>query len=696
MPEKFPKQALMIRNVRTAYNLYVNGNGFEGSGTISQTPYNSVPNWRNATRAVDLYPGANELVLLVSNFHHARGGLAEPIVMGNADKVFYSRNLEVGGTLFLVGCLLLAGIFALGLFWFKTSDVVGLFFFLFCGSFALFIVNSGPHLLSSVFGGISWDFTIRFMWISFYMSVISYGYFLLTNFQDHLRPVVFHILAVVSFIMIVLTAFTPVYFFTAAQVYYLVILLVAAIGISLGALLQAQFSHKLVWVNVLGTGAFFSVIVYEVLRYLDVIGSWPMFYVSGIALFVLCQAMVMAIIYGRNYRDSSFAALAAAKTRDEFLNAMSHELKTPMNAILGMSSFLEKSDLNEGQRDKLKAIKENGESLMSMINDVLSISELDSGQLALKKTILNLESSIESAINLSKQHLKKSSVQFKYFIDPNIPELLTGDPSRIKQVLIHLLNNAFKFTDKGEVVLKVVFLESSNGQVRVRFNLTDTGIGMRTGPKNILSIFTQTNPGKLAKYQGPGMGLSVTSDLLEMMGGKLAIRSKKNVGTEISFDLVLEEYQAESAPATSIFVKNEIDTTLKVLYAEDNPVNQKLMTLMLNAMGLKADIAQNGQEALQMAMKKYYNIILMDIQMPVMDGLEASAKIVEHSSSRPIIIATTANLAEVDKRKCFAVGMNDFLAKPLRQEDLKLAILKWQGLKEYLDESNGSAIKLSS
>ena len=361
-----------------------------------------------------------------------------------------------------------------------------------------------------------------------------------------------------------------------------------------------------------------------------------------------------------------------------------------------MSSFLEKSDLNENQRDKLKAIRENGESLMSMINDVLSISELDSGQLNLKKSILNLENSIESAINLSKQHLKKTSVQFKYFIDPNIPDLLMGDPSRIKQVLIHLLNNAFKFTEKGEVVLKVVFLDNSNGQVRVRFSLTDTGIGMRTGPRNILSIFTQSKPGKLAKYHGSGMGLSVTSDLLEMMGGNLAIKSTKNVGTEISFDLLLEEYQAETAAPTSIFVKNEIDTSLKILYAEDNPVNQKLMALMLNAMGLKVDIAQNGQEALQMALKKYYNIILMDIQMPVMDGIEASEKIVENSNSRPIIIATTANLAEVDKRKCFAVGMNDFLSKPLRQEDLKLAILKWQGLKEYLDESNDHSIKLSS
>lgn len=697
MPDAFPKQALMIRNVRTAYVLFVNGESFEGSGSVSQTLYNSEPNWRNATKIIDLKPGANELVMLVSNFHHARGGLAETILMGDSETIFYNRNLEVGGTLFLVGCLLLAGVFALGLFWFKTSEVVGLFFFLFCASFAVFVVSGGPHLLSSMFKEISWAFSIRVMWVSFYLSVIFYGYFLLSNFRDHLRPLVFHILATASIVMILITMLTPVYFFTAALVYYFVLLLVAAAGVALGALLQANFTHKLVWVNVLGSGAFFAIITYEMLRFFDVIGSLPMFYVGGVAMFILCQAMVMAIVYGRNYRDSSLAALAAAKTRDEFLNAMSHELKTPMNAILGMSAFLEKSDLNGAQRDKLNAIKENGESLMSMINDVLSISELDSGQLKLKKTVFSLENSIESAINLSRQHLKKSTVQFKYYIDPDIPELLTGDASRVKQILIHLLNNAFKFTSKGEVTLKVHFIENANGYVKIAFKLTDTGIGMRTGPRNILSIFTSDKPGKLAKYQGSGMGLSVTSDLLEMMGGELVIKSKKNMGTQVDFELTLEEYQPESAPASSIFVKNEVDTTLKILYAEDNPVNQKLMTLMLNAMGLKVDIASNGEEAVQMSMKKYYNIILMDIQMPVMDGLEASSRIVEHSASRPIIIATTANLAEVDKRKCFAVGMNDFITKPLSQDDLKLAILKWQGLKEYLDDdTNGSSIKMSS
>lgn len=696
MPDSFPKQALMIRDARTAFKIYINGKGFEGAGEVSQTAYNSNPDWRNTSKGAEFNPGVNEVILLISNFHHGRGGLVDPIVMGTSETVFYSRNLEIGGVLFLTGCLLLAGIFALGLFWFKTSDVVGLFFFLFCGFFALFIINSGPHLLSSLFRDMEWNFSLRLMWISFYASIISYGYFLLANFRERLRPAVFHIITAMSAIMIILTAFTAPHFFTMIQIYYFGFLLLAVLGITMGALLQANFGHKLAWVNTLGTIALFAVVGHQILSYLDFTIYWPMFYVGGLALFIFSQAVVMAIKFGRNYRDSSLAALAAAKTRDEFLNAMSHELKTPMNAILGMSSFLEKSELNSNQRDKLKAIRQNGESLMSMINDVLSISELDSGQLKLKNAVLDLEGAIKSAINLSKQHLKKKSVKFKYYIDPEIPELLMGDASRIKQVLIHLLNNAFKFTDKGEVLLKATHVENVNGFSRVHFSLKDTGVGMKLRAKSSLSIFTLNKPGKSNKFHGNGLGLSVTADLLEKMGGMLSIKSKRYVGTEVSFDLVLEEYQAKPEPATSIFKKNEIDTNLKILYAEDNPVNQKLMILMLNAMGLNADIANNGEEAVKMAMQKYYNIILMDIQMPVMDGLEASTRIVEHSNARPIIIATTANLAEVDKRKCFAVGMNDFLTKPLSQEDLKLAILKWQGLKEYLDDSTGAVIKLSS
>ncbi len=694
-PESFPKQAIAFRDVSTAYEVFVNGKGFEGSGSIGTDSQTSRPYWRNATKTVNFVPGKNEIIVKVSNFHHSQGGILKPVVIGPAEKVFYSKNLEIGGILFLTGCLLLAGIFALGLFWFKTSDTEGVFFFLFCGCFAVFVFSSGPHLLQALFKNLSWETTIRLMYVSLYTSVIFFGYFLLRTFDEILKPTIFHILSGISMLMILATLVLPPAIFTQFLVVYCIIILIALLIIGIGGIEESSFSHKLTLVNMLGMTSLFVVILHQVLIYYNLSAHWPLLEVAGLAIFIFSQALVMAIKFGRGYRESSMAALAAARTREEFLNTMSHELKTPMNAILGMSTFLENTKLSPSQQDKLLAIKENADSLMSMINDVLSISELGSGELKLKESVLDLENSIDSAINLSKQHLKKDSVSFKYYLDPDIPSLLRGDASRIKQVLMHLLNNAFKFTEKGEVLLRVKLLKKEGSKVSIHFSIKDSGVGMQLRARSVLSFFGATKK-KSKRLKGTGSRLSITDELLEMMGGKLHIVSKKNVGTEVSFSLQLEEYFKETTTVKSIFRKSEIDPTLKILYAEDNVVNQKLMALMLEKFGLKLDIANNGEEALQMAMKKYYNIILMDIQMPVMDGIEATKRIVENSDARPIIIATTANIASIDKRRCFEVGMNDFLSKPIHQDDLKLAILKWQGLKEYLDASTEVTIKLTS
>ncbi|MDZ7845373.1 MAG: histidine kinase dimerization/phospho-acceptor domain-containing protein [Owenweeksia sp.] len=176
--------------------------------------------------------------------------------------------------------------------------------------------------------------------------------------------------------------------------------------------------------------------------------------IIGSVFFIFTQALALAIRFGRNYREFSMAALAAARTRDEFLNTMSHELKTPMNAILGMASFLEKSDLKSAQKDKLKAIKSNGESLLSLITDILSISEVGTGKLHLKNQPVNIEGCIESAVKPVRQHQNKDKVKFRMSIDSKIPTLLMGDSSRIKQILMHLLGNAFKYTEQGEVRIK--------------------------------------------------------------------------------------------------------------------------------------------------------------------------------------------------------------------------------------------------
>lgn len=697
MPTHQENFSVRIPIVNTAYEFYVNEQLVIKVGKVGRSQLEGQPYWQHVTQSVKLNPGKNEIRLVMSNFDHHRAGMYQPISIGEEEYMNTVRNLHVGGVLFLAGCLLVAGVFALGLFWFKTSEVAGLVFFLFCVSYCIWVISSSYYVIPSVLGGLSWLAVLRIEYISLAVSTALYGYFIKASFEDKIKLWIFNVIAIVSGVFIITVLVSGSLFFTQLYPYFIGFSALTYLYIAINGLQLAEFSHKLTWVNIIGVLALVSVIGLRILevngwileiRGIDVIGN---------VIFVLSQALFMAIMFGRNYRMSSLAALAAARTRDEFLNTMSHELKTPMNAILGMATFLEKSKLTKSQRDKLRAIKTNGESLMSLITDVLSISEVGSGKLRLKLGVLSIESCVESALSLSKQHLQKEGVVFTSYIDPRIPQHLKGDSSRLKQVLMHILNRAFKSTSKGRVELRINLDQEEEDVTYVNFEVVDTGTRAKQRSSSpAFSLFNESAEDEDVD-KGGEVGLKVVEELVELMGGVLVAEKNKPKGSKVSFTLALQRYDSsDQRKVTSIFKRNEVDRTLKILYAEDNPVNQKLIVLMLDALGLKVDIAQNGEEAVEMATKKYYNIILMDINMPVMDGLEASRRIIQSSNARPVIIAATANMAEVDKRKCFEAGMNDFLSKPINQDDLKLAIIKWQGLKQYLDESDDSIIQLSS
>lgn len=697
MPEQSRSLSVKIPVINTAYDLYVNGELVSSVGQVGSSYESSQPYWKPVTQSIKLVPGKNEFRLVISNFHHDRAGMFQPLIIGSETYLNSKRNLHVGGMLFLAGCLLVSGVFALGLFWFKTSDLFGLMFFFFSMAYCVWVVSSSYYVIPTVFDTWSWFASLKIEYASIALAVSFYGYFIKSVLDDKIKWWPFHLSSSISLIFIGITLFASSNWSSMLYPYYIALVVVAFGVLIVGAMRYIDFHHKLTWINFVGFVALMLVIVLRIVSSHGFIEEHYRLDLIGNVTFVLSQALFLAIMFGRRYRMSSLAALAAARTRDEFLNTMSHELKTPMNAILGMTAFLENSKLNSSQKDKLRAIKNNGESLMTLINDVLSISEVGSGNLALKNSILSIDSCLDSALSLSKQHMRKEGVVFTSYIDPRIPKHVKGDSSRIKQVLMHILNHSFKNTSKGAVEVRTTLYSEDENQVKVQFEISDTGSRAKYNQsQGLFNLFTSSENLGL-EYQHTETGIRVAKELIELMGGELDYMRQKSKTNHVTFVLPLERYnEAEQRRITSIHKTSDVDTSLKILYAEDNPVNQKLIILMLQSMGLKVDIANNGQEALEMAAKKYYNIILMDISMPVMDGLEASQHIIQNSSSRPIIIAATANMAEVDKRKCFEAGMNDFLSKPINQEELKLAILKWQGLKQYLDDSDDNIIQLSS
>lgn len=698
LPKEMPTMALLLPHLNTAYELYLNGKLIEECGKVGISEESSLPGWQHTTRTIELHPGENELLLLTSNYYHHVGGPSGYLKLGAEEDILFVRNFQIGSLLFLTGCLTIAAIFALGLFWFRPTDKSSLLFMGFALAYSHWGISADYHFAYSMFGDEVWEGLIRLQYIALGFAALFFTYFIKLISDSYVPPRLYHLVAGVSILMILISGTMDVAWFTRLLPLYFMFLAISFLLISLVAFDHINIYHKLAWINVLGAIALMTVLANRTLVGFQLVGENPMINIIGSIVFVFTQAMVLAIRFGRTYRESSVAALAAAKTRDEFLNTMSHELKTPMNAILGMTAFLERSDLSGKQKEKLQAIRSSAETLLSLITDILSISEVGTGKIQLKKQTLDVESCVESAISLSSRHQKKEKVKLRVKLDSHIPDLLTGDNSRLKQILMHLLGNAFKFTEEGEVRLVVKLLDDTPERVNLGFSVADSGTGMHKSISGkYLEVFKQGDIGNSRRYGGAGIGLSVVNNLVHMMGGELKMESKKNYGTRIQFNIWLDKYDEEAAPQIhTIFEKNKVDTSLSILYAEDNPVNQKLIEMMLGNLGFEIDIAENGKEALEMSSKKYYNIIFMDIQMPQMDGIEATREIVSNSGPRPIIIAVTANLEEVDKPKCFEAGMNDFLHKPVQQEELKLAIIKWQGMKKYLVDSGGDSVKLSS
>jgi CheY-like chemotaxis protein len=302
-----------------------------------------------------------------------------------------------------------------------------------------------------------------------------------------------------------------------------------------------------------------------------------------------------------------------------------------------------------------------------------------------------LRAQIESTAQDIENQFSKKKLSFSKVLDPNIPNTLVGDPEKVELIIRHLLHNAFKFTKNGEVNLEVKVAERDNNKVALHFQISDTGPGMSKKEVDRLSqAFTQGDEGNTREHGGTGLGLNLSTRLAELMGGELYLDSKPGKGTEATFTLTLLVPRMNLSRETEYLREDhhQLDPALKILYAEDNPVNQKLLTMMLKNMGYEVDLAQNGKEAVKMAAQKTYHIIFMDVQMPEMDGIEATRQIIKEEHHRPIIIAVTANADVADQKRCLEAGMNDFIAKPFNAKSLKEGLIKWQGLRRYLDGDN--------
>ncbi len=465
-----------------------------------------------------------------------------------------------------------------------------------------------------------------------------------------------------------------------------------SIAIPMLAIFLLNYRSALAWLLLVG-------LKYSVLGILVARGAMPIRMSTQAQLVIdvlgLLTFLLLLVSIGWTYETQRSRALAAAeaagRAKTDFLARMSHEIRTPMNGVVGIAGLLLATEQTPRQVHYTETIRRSGNALLRILNEILDFSKIDAGKMELEREPFELRRELEQIRALFVPSAEEKGLELGFEIAPEVPERVLGDSGRLRQILINLISNGLKFTQEGRVKVEVelgrVGQKGSEGRPagelhRLCFTVSDTGVGIEpVALPTILDPFTQAEESSARQFEGTGLGLAICRHLSEMMGGSLEVESRVGEGSRFSFSVLLEAVDPDQQP-----VENEPSAPIldagpfqngRILVAEDNPINQEVTSFMLESLGYRVEIAANGEKVLQALDRESYDLVLMDCQMPNMDGYETTRRIRDRPELATLpILAMTANAMAEDRERCLAVGMNDYVAKPVQPEELAAAIAR--------------------
>ncbi len=373
-------------------------------------------------------------------------------------------------------------------------------------------------------------------------------------------------------------------------------------------------------------------------------------------------------------------AKETAQIKQQLLANLSHEIRTPMNGIMGMSEFLLKTKLDDTQFDYVTIIKKSTESLLNIINEILTLTRLEKGKMNLFINEFCLEVILNEVKSLFESNFIEKNIEFKIVCDSKIPEIIVADETHIKEIIINLISNAVKFTNNGSIILKSTLISDNENNIIVKIEIIDTGIGIsEENIENVFVKFMQVDSSLTKTNEGIGLGLAITKELVELLEGDIGVESEINKGSNFWFTFAAQATQKKKKDIDGVIedYSEKPNLNLKILYAEDIFINQKIISMMLNNIGCNVDIAFNGIDALEKFEQSSYDIIIMDIQMPVMDGITAVKELKKKYTILPPIIGLSANAMEGDAERYISEGLDDYLSKPITSQMLYSKLAKW-------------------
>jgi len=686
---------LMFRTswMGTSYNLFVNSELIASNGVVATTLKTTTPQYLPLMASYQSDGDTLDVVLQVANFFHTEGGAWYPIEIGLEPQITKIREGHLSIDLFLCGAIFIMGIYYLGLYLYRRKEKSSLMFSLFCLLMAFRSLLTGELYLPSIFPGIEWSLLVQLDYLSFYLGVLFFAAFIHVLFPQlysqyflngYMAICILFSLTVVVFPVNIFTQYVPIFRMLTVvfALYTTYILIVAALKKKPGS------------VTLLAGGVFLFLSIISDLIYQQGLVDHYLFFSSdfGYIVFICSQSFILMMRYTNAFNESERLlasvnrAESATLAKSQFLAKMSHEIRTPLNGILGVVQLMGKTKLTQLQKGYLKLVDDSGASLLNIINDILDLSKVEAGKMTLEERSFNLETLTQGAISLYRSQASQNSVELSLEYDTNLAKVFIGDAIRLNQVLLNLINNAIKFTEQGAVTIQIIGITFTATHSELEIKVKDSGIGILPDDlETLFDSFKQADESTTRKYGGTGLGLAICKQIIDLMGGTIRVQSEPQVGSTfiVSLNLKRDENDLQEGSVVHDDEVKQVISEAKllghVLVVDDNDINRIIVQYMLEGFGLTVATAENGQQALEQIQQQHFELILMDCEMPIMDGYQASRTIRSMPSpkARTPIVALTANASEENRKKCEEAGMDDFLSKPVMENRLLDILKKW-------------------
>lgn len=699
--------ALRCRYQQTSYRIFWNGVAVAANGTVAPTKEAYKPEYRPITTKIpSTNTGEVEIIVQIANFAHRYGGFSIPLELGMAPTLTaYTRTRQLTEA-FLLGAVFLMSAYFFGLFISRTQDPAPAWFAMCCLAIFFRILVTGDRLAMQIFPDGDWVILLRVEYLSFIVANLAGLMYLQKLFVRETSKIISKLILICIVLLGLPVIFLQPAFFTHTLLYaqiLIIVTLVYAFFVSIRAILNRREGAQAIFLGfVLLSLTTINDIIYNQLLigpgYLAPYGIFALVLTHSVAL-----SRRLAAAFGQTenlkenleiqvelrtieLKEAITIAQQATEAKSAFFAMMTHELRTPLNGIIGMSNILKLTELTDEQKKYLGIIHNSGSNLMSVINDILDFSLIDAGKLSLSKTEFSLAECLDEVMALGRALIKDKPVELTMApFSPDFPAKIIGDQARIKQTIINLVSNAVKFTERGYVHVSCSLLEKTGDTYRIEFSVEDTGIGIsEKDQENLFKPYTQADQSIARRYGGTGLGLVISSRIVEAMGGKMLLNSVPGKGSCFFFSIPVEAPTRSTVASPPAAVTPDIGSDfavrypLQILAVEDDVVNQVVITESLRVMGYRISMAENARQALELVAQNTFDLILMDVQMPEISGIEATEQIRKLDNGHRItIIALTADSSVENQRKCYEAGMDDFLMKPFNLPALQAMLIKW-------------------